>query len=157
MWWKTKVADEIKRSLFAVRHRYIHSVMLCLCSFHRYLSFVHMFFILNYWKHNRMNVYMMFPAISLRPFRPPVQQGRIIDIWLWTITNSRPEKEQINIFDRIFKLTIINVDMFKFPFDLSISYMRYGRFFTFSKTINIRINLKLCKRQCERISPISYR
>lgn len=55
----------------------------------------------------------MSPLPSLCPSVCPVQQERIIDIWARTITNSRPEKEQINIFDRIFKLTIINVDMFK--------------------------------------------
>lgn len=111
--WPMKLKGHCLR-LASTTH--IHSC----CSFHRYLSLVHMFFILNYWKHNRMNVYMMFSCNLVSPLRPPVQQGRIIDIWAWTITNSRPEKEQINVFDRIFKLTVINVDMFKFPFYLSI-------------------------------------
>lgn len=80
------------------------------------------------------------------------ERGRIIDDYgTRTITASK------QTFSRIFKSTIINVDMFGSPGLFASSIMcdvcqfASGPAFTFSKTINNQINLELCMREADGI------
>lgn len=126
MWWKTKVLDDSKRSLFAVRDKHIRVAHIVSSR-----TYVLSSWIIESIKSHPMNECLY----DVRLQRPPtrlVQQERIIDMWARTIINSRPGKEQTNIFGRIFKLTIINVDMFpSSPLNIffPIDYVRFGRFF----------------------------